>query len=234
MDESDFEQALADVNARAKVEYHLSLVQMAHSNDPERATLQIGRLIGVMLKEPFASSHAREVPSSVTGAMLDWQLQPDLNFDDQNLQTTWQYQTLDAIVKDPSLPADSGLWTPGSVQALVLHAQYERGFFGYLGRSLSKYICQDPQFRRQLSQRVNAARRAGFPFSDLSPGTMAAGVAFGVAGLLTANVPVLGFAGATLIAALTWMILQIGIDAFCEWLHDSYGEVRRTDEVEKH
>ena len=63
----------------------------------EERLLRIGRLIGVVLKEPFALEKDLVAPSPYSGAYRSWELEPATKFDDPSIQCSWQYQALEAL-----------------------------------------------------------------------------------------------------------------------------------------
>ena len=216
MDEDQLQVALAEVDHLALDEYHESLTELAASEDRERAATQIGRLVGVILKEPFAKQESRTIPSQVTGAYWDWELRQGLNYDDPDLHAAWQYRVIKALLQEDWMKTEYG-WLE-SVADFVGWAQYERGFFAFFSRSLRRYICGDVKLRQRLSQQVNRARRAGITLQVLTPQTLGAAGAVEVANILAANVPVLGFSGAALIGGIVFLLYFLGVESFCEWV----------------
>jgi hypothetical protein len=218
MDTGEFNEGLAHLDELAKKEYRQSVYEVAAAGNDAVMT-RVGRLIGVMLKEPFATPTQRTEPSEVTRAYRNWELREHLDYSDPGLQRTWQYKTLLAIVQDQSFRAESN-WFPNSVESLVTDAQFERGFFSYLARSTRHYLCNDAAARKDLQKRVDEARRLGSSVSVLTPSALAGAGAVEIANALTHYAPNLGFAEASIIAGLTFVIYSIGTDAFCQWARD--------------
>jgi hypothetical protein len=64
---------------------------------------RVGRLMGIVLKEPFAESESLKDPSlSATGASRAWILD-EKSFDLSEKQRTWQYKVLTAVATDGDL-----------------------------------------------------------------------------------------------------------------------------------
>jgi len=77
-----------------------------------------------------------------------------------------------------------------------------------------EYLC-NPQLRQQIDGQVEAARQAGFDVRD--PKTLVGTGAGAIGTLVVENVDSLGLVGAPVIALLTIIISNIGLNAFCEW-----------------
>lgn len=78
------------------------------------------------------------------------------------------------------------------------------------------YLCGDPKIRKAIEKNLRAAKLKG-AVADLSnPGSAVglAGIRLGT--LLAIHVPVLGAAGATLIAGTVVLLYTIGIKAYCD------------------
>ena len=75
MDEKELSEGFIALNELAKSDYHRSLQDlMVDSADQLGSSLQIWRLIGVVLKEPFATPVRLKQPSPYTGAFRAWEL----------------------------------------------------------------------------------------------------------------------------------------------------------------
>jgi hypothetical protein len=211
MDEKELQQGFITLNNLAKAEYHKSLEQL--QTDPTSTidpSLQVGRLIGVMMKEPFAEPQDLPFPSTFTAAYRGWNLLGRERFDDPRVKASWQYELLQQLAAAEGFGNDS--------YSLADVAHYERGFFGYLGRSVAGYICGDPKIRGEVEKAVDDTRKAGFNISLQSPEAAVGtgGMILGAA--LIQHAPILGFVGAPVIAGLVLVVYRIGVDAFCEWM----------------
>lgn len=220
MDAAVLEKGFADLELLADAEYRQSLESVLSDPDAERSAVRIGRLVGVMLKEPFAQSVQLDQPSHRTSAYRAWNLRDEKEF--KQRQGTWQYRALDQIRTDLSLEHLS-------VFQIAQDAQHETGFFGYFARDLRKYICGDKAIRKELDDAIKKASKSGTKLPQLSPEYVvgAGGLSLGV--FLVQNVPVLGLVGAPVIAAVVLILYQLGVGAFCKW-----ADSLRTDEDEKH
>src|SRR5215469_3041879 len=148
-------------------EYHLPLSKFGEPDTPPGLVLQrVGRLIGVAMKQPFATPVELPSPSHHSRAYRTWRLS-ESNFDSPLLRDTWQFQTLDAIWRSQ----DAGRKFK-SVAHLAREAHHEYGFFGILSRVLSKYICGDPKVRKKIETEIKKGQKAGIPISVITPETI--------------------------------------------------------------
>jgi hypothetical protein len=121
-------------------------------------------------------------------------------------------------------------WLPPTTYEFALNAQHERGFFGYLTISIRKYLCRDPELRKQIEEHVEYTRQAGYGITSISPEWVVGSAGLALGSLLVQSIPVLALVGAPVIAGLVVIIYTIGIDAFCQWAANQ-GE--RTVDVEQ-
>ena len=221
MEAIELELSLKQLDTLADKEYHESLVAIATrpGDSDELRLLRIGRLLGVVLKQPFAVSKDLDVPSHYTGAYRAWTLKPEADFEDPQTQSCWQYQALEAFRLDPEVIRSLGGELP-SVYNLAEIAQGERGFFWYLATSCREYLCRDPKLRSQIKREVEKAKTSGFVLKNVTPEIIVASGGLTIGAMLVQAVPTLGMMGAPVIAGLVFIIYSIGIDAFCRWASD--------------
>ncbi len=229
------EKGLVVLNGLAREEYHEDLDSVLR--DPTRTQderlLRIGRLLGVLLKEPFAKAVSIDPTidptTSVTGAYRAWELDGSA-FDIPEKQTTWQYEVLESLylesldkkeAEEYREAKKAGL--PETVKVVAIFAQGlqgERSFFWYLAVSTRKHICREPALRKEIEAEVKASQQGGGAVQLVTMGTASTTVATA----LVQHVPWLAGVGAPLIAGLVlWLMLyisRIGIDAFCQWAGD--------------
>jgi len=201
------QEGLAVLNSLAQEEYHedLDSILADTARTQEERLLRVGRLVGVVLKQPFASPVPIVDPAtSYTGAYRGWALDEGA-FDTPEKQTTWQYEVLEALRKEE-------VWFP-TVYALADKLQSERGFFACLTTNTRKYICGDPALTQKIDAEVKASQQGGGAVQLMTTGTASTAVAT----ILVQHVPWLGAAGTPLIAGLVLLIMSIGLGAFCDW-----------------
>lgn len=211
MNTEELKDGFTELNKLAESEYRQSLQQLlgdtTRRGDP---SLRIARLVGVVLKQPFATPRDLDRPSGHSDAYRTWELLDKSAIDEHPRRDSWQYQALQQLAQE----------TGTSVYQLALDAHHERGFFGYLGRSTARYICGDAKIRKEVTKAVDEAKKAGVNINVTSPEFLvgSAGLSLGI--LLIQSVPVLGLVGAPVIAGLVLIIYRIGVNAFCDWVND--------------
>jgi hypothetical protein len=181
--------------------------------------LRIGRLIGVVLKQPFAMGLDLASPSQYSGAYRAWELEPEAKFQNADVRDSWQYHALESLRTDPDVISTLG-WQPANVYDLAQTAHHERGFFSFLAVSCRKYLCKDKKLRGEIDRQVKASKSAGFNLKNVTPETVVASGGLAIGTLLVQSVPVLGIMGAPVIAGIVLIIYTIGMDAFCSWASD--------------
>ena len=194
-------------------EYGVSLNKLAVSGERDERLVRVARLVGVTIKQPFADPVPSTLGATRTGAKRGWQLRAHV-LDDPAVQETWQYQVLDSLRQEMQKEIGGA---GDSVKAFAVDAQNERGFWGYLSRSVRKYLCDDPQLKKKIDQALNDAKKAGGGGQKLTPTALLAAAGSMIATALIQALPWLGLAASPVIAGLVVIIGTIGLDAYCEW-----------------
>jgi len=119
----------------------------------------------------------------------------------------WQSETLRCL-------ADENRHT---IHALALNVHHERGFFSYLARSTTKYICGDARIRKDFKKAVDEAKKSGINLNATSPEFIVGSAGLSLGLMLVQYVPILGVVGAPVIAGFVLILYRIGVDAFCDW-----------------
>jgi len=214
----DFLEAVHKLDTLAQEEYRSPLAQVVGRQDHDRETrlLRVGRLIGVMLKQPFATTQLLDTASPFSQAYRSWELNPETAFEDPEARNTWQYHTLEELRRDPDVVQSRGFQHP-SAYAIAQDAQFERGFFGYLAISCRRYLCGNSQLRAEIERQLESAERAGIEVKALGPHTLVSAGAVSIATLLVQSIPILGIVSTPVVAGLIVIVFNIGLDAFCQW-----------------
>jgi hypothetical protein len=221
MDMTTFNNAFEELDRLSHEEYDLSLMQILEEpvvggSDP--AVDRIGRLGGVLLKQPFAAKPVELTePSPYTGALRAWPLLDESAFAAALEKDSWQAQTLKRIHAE--LAKENSDYQEFGVYYLAREAHSERGFFAYFAGSAKRYLCGDPTVRQKVQQALADAQGDGGTqiAGRLTPAAIVGtgGATLGVE--LVQAVPELGLVGAPMIAALVVIVYRIGLDGFCEW-----------------
>jgi hypothetical protein len=213
----NLERGVEELEALSLDEYHQSLSDLLDrpGTDQGESLLRVGRLVGVVLKEPFARSRELDQPSEYSAAYREWYVPWPDELDEAakaDIEKTWQYSAVEILRQEEKQEHE---YVPESAFAFAAHAPGERGFFAYLARSCRRYICGDPEIQARLDDEMDRARKAGVDLKDPRTIVASLGGALGIA--LVQAVPVLAVVGAPVIAGLVLVIYSVGADAFCEW-----------------
>jgi hypothetical protein len=204
--EAELQAGLEQLDVLSRQEYKESLSEVASVGEDQYRLDRIGRLIGVTLKEPFATIADSDAPSERTAAYRRWYLKnPEDIRNDEAALNSWQYQTLAALSRDVEVLNSLGR-QPEDVYHLMADAQFEKGFFGYLATSCRKYLCSDPELREQIREQEEEAKSAGIDISSVTPKAIVASGGATLGTILVQSVPVLGFVGVPIIAGLVMII----------------------------
>lgn len=217
------EKGQAVLNDLAEQEYgqDLDSVLTETTRTQDERLVRVGRLLGVVLKEPFAVPGSPPMKSE-TGARRAWQVpNDDYTVFDTVLDVTgkhpWQYNVLEVLRIE--YPEQRG-WLPLTVGQLASDLQHERGFFACLAASTRKYICGD----QVLKQKIDADLKASQPRGGVGQFTIVA-LSTGIADMLVHHVPALAAGGTSAMPIVSGLVLVIfvkskgiGIDAFCSWV----------------
>lgn len=214
MEASELESGIDALEQLSQTEYRqgLSTILARPGTEQGESLLRVGRLIGVELKKPFATSRTTAEPSEFSGAYREWIVKSSEQLDEASLSQTWQYQVVDRLRHEEST---EGTWVPETTLEFVQYVPTERGFFGYLARSFRRYICQDPTLAGQVAANIEGARRVGLDILDPKTAVAATGAALGT--LLVQSSPVFGVIGVSGIAGIVLVLYSVGLDAFCDW-----------------
>jgi hypothetical protein len=105
--EEEFKAGFQYLSELSEQEYHKSLSDCITEGPKDRRGYHchlgspfysVGRLIGVSVKEPFATIEILAGPSSHSGSYRAWHLDTS-TLEDPSRRETWQYQTLEAICR---------------------------------------------------------------------------------------------------------------------------------------
>jgi hypothetical protein len=200
----------------------LAAVVASAEDDKQLAFDQLGRLIGIELKRPFAIPEAVDEPSYRTQAYRRWHLVSEAKFMAPQRRATPQFQILSTLNTE-----QRGY---DSVYAFAEFARTEGGFWARFALRIRQWICRDKNVRKLVDDARRDAKKAGQVVTNITPESIVGGAGLSLGAYLVATYPFLGMLGAPAIAALVLVLYTLGVDAFCEWIRDD--DLRNADHEE--
>ena len=223
-----FERALARL---APQHYRLSGAELLAALGTDLGRIQYARLLGVMVKEPFAEPFDRR-PSTRTRARIGLKWKPTETLREA-VPGTWQFAFVrDLVREERNLEADPSDDTV--IQYLETEARYETNLGKHIFQAFHRRLCGSAETSEAVRKAIAAARAEGVKLADPT----AAGISVGVSSLVAVSVAALfsgpiALAAAPVIGGIALMLCQIGVDGFCSWSQEvSAGEALRAAERE--
>jgi len=204
--------AAMTLEALSQRHYRRPLVDLLGNVDMPLGRRQYARLLGVMLKEPFAIERKRR-RSTATGAIiaLDWKADDELQ---RAVSGTWQFACMSTLMSEQQ---GRSLSQGEAVQCLYNY-KYETSLGKFVFEAFRDRICGDPQKSKVIREALAAAKKAGVSLTEPTVAGLSAGaasvVAVAIGSLLSAP---LAAVCAPLVGGLSLLIIQTGVDGFCRW-----------------
>jgi hypothetical protein len=205
-----------ELSALSAKEYKRDLSELLkHGSDKDEVMSSVGRLVGVILKQPLSNEIPLSAPSQVTGAYYTYSLDPQ-KVDKVRESRVWQLAVYNEFLEGDR--SGENRWD-GDLSQMVINLQAERSFWFYLVRSLRKYICNNKSLKAKIKSQEADLRRHLPPGSNLAlaPHAVISASSYPLATTLVASVPVLASASPIVIAGIVAVIATITVDAFCDY-----------------
>ncbi len=205
-----------------------SAEQLLASVDTPLGRRQYARLLGVMLKEPFALEVERR-PSESTRAVvaMRWKDYDDLA---ELAPGTWQFGVIRALT---DAEANRPPMTEAEAISQLNHYVHESSLGKFVFEAFRKRICGDSAASKPLRDALAEAKKAGLNITTPTASSLSVGIAgtvsVAVAGLMPAAVVAVG---APVIGGVVLLLLQIGIDGFCAWSRQVIQEADQAEQAE--
>jgi hypothetical protein len=198
--------------ARRHYERPGGLTSLLGEVDTPLGRRQFSRLLGVMVKEPFADEKRRP-PSVSTHAVYAMQWK-----DDEALRRIapahWQFEFICALVSDER---GVTLAESDAYEALV-HYKYESSLGKFIFQAFRRRLCGDAKTSKTVRDAIAAAKKSGVKLIDPTTANISVGIASTVAVTVASVLPAtIAAVGAPVIGAIALLLLQVGVDGFCEW-----------------
>jgi hypothetical protein len=201
-------------------EYDRPLTELISGLHDASARLAYGRLLGIMLKEPFSSRVLRERPSESTGGSYNWLWDPE-RVRDQSTHDTWQYRALQALVKERKAivhPTEDNVGEFINYEGVL-----ESRILMYLMKSAHENLCNHRRKRQSIQKVLGETYKLTSARPDIPTATAT------VVSALVASFGRYGVLLGPLAGGLALMIARIGLDAFCLWASNEVEEIRQLE-----
>jgi hypothetical protein len=192
--------------------YGMPLTKLLSNVETPKGRRQYARLLGVLLKEPFANEFNRP-PVASTGAMigLRWK-------DDNELRAaavgTWQFDFMrELLVEHRGQPVSED-----EAFGQLTYYKYESSIGKFIFEAFRDRICGDEKTSKAVREAIAAAKKAGVKLTEPTTAHISVGAASVVAVAVASRMsPTLAAVGAPVIGGVALLLIQIGVDGFCRW-----------------
>ena len=224
----NFANAFDDLSRRHYKRNGSDLLRSLATEDLARR--QYARLLGVMVKQPFTVDVPRRKSIKTRSVIaLRWRSEPSkgprlsVGALPDGTEDLWQSQFLRALAK-LEYPKESNA---NALRLLMHDARYESRLGEHIFRAFRRYLCKEGPHAKNVEKAIGKARRkhkarskrsGGLKPSDFTVSGMkfhaASLVALSVAHSLPRDVALYA---APLIAGVAFMLMEVGLNGFCEW-----------------
>jgi hypothetical protein len=203
---------VADFDALCLRHYGIPFSQLLVDVDTPLGRRQFARLMGVVVKEPFAIEKDRE-PSESTHARigLDWKPDAEINAEAPG---TWQLEFVRALASE-----NAGRPLSES-QAIVelTYFKYETSLGKFIFEAFRQRICGNPKMSVVVRAAVQEARKSGVKLVEPTAAHISVGVASAIAvAVASVLTPTLAAVASPVVGGIALLIMQVGVDGFCAW-----------------
>jgi hypothetical protein len=207
-----FERALDRLSPE---HYRLTGAELLATLDTDQGRLQVARLLGVMVKEPFTEPFKRR-PSTRAKARIGLKWKPTQTLRD-TAPGTWQFAFVRALLREErKLEVDPSDETV--IDYLETQARFETNLGKHIFQAFHRRICGSAATSETVKQAIAAARAEGIKLT----GPTEAGLPVGMSSLVAVAVASLfpgpiALAAAPVIGGIALMLCQMGVEGFCSW-----------------
>jgi len=223
-------QAFSELEGLASAEYGLTLSDILKEAavGEELALLRFNRLLGVMLKEPFSDPYPIPPQHTKTHAARGWRCVPE-KMESDKAASSWQFAFIEAYlrVEEPNRPRSRE-----GITSFVSDAAGESVLSVYVLKAIEKYLCGNAEAKEKVKKALEEAQKQGVELVSPMPENLIPAAGLGVCAIVTASIP-FGPALGPLAGGITILLLNIGLESFCEWTKDKVWNLRGEELDEK-
>ena len=223
--------ALINLDSVARRHYELEggLASLLENVETPLGRRQFSRLIGVMVKAPFADERKRP-PAESTHAIyaMDWKDEATLR---EVGQGQWQVEFMRALISEErGIPLSEV-----DTYSALTQFKYESSLGKFIFEAFRKRICGNARLSKTVKDAVAAAKASGINLMDPTIANISGGLAATVALAVGAALPTsIAVVGAPVIGTIALLLLQVGVEGFCEWSRQVIEEADAQDRAERH
>jgi hypothetical protein len=205
------QNAAKEFDRISRAHYGRPLPELLADVDSPLGRKQFARLIGVMIKEPFAKTKDRR-PSKATKAVkvLDWKSEKTVR---KLAPGTWQFEFIRQLSRDEKRRSISDREAIDE----LLYYQRESSLGKAVFQAFRARIC-DPKTSAVVRAAVAEAKKSGVKLIDPTTASLSVGVASVVAVAVASVLPAaLAAAASPVIGGIALLLIQVGVEGFCTW-----------------
>lgn len=206
--------AFAKLDDLAQRHYRLTAEELLASLDTELGRRQYARLLGVLMKESFSEEYKRppsEYTKSVIG--LRWKTGEHIR---SEAVGTWQFELTRALESEGKRRP----LTDDQTQIEFTRYQRESKFGHALLSAFRKRLCQDRSSNelKAIQAAIVEAKKHGVNLTDPTRAQLSVGLTSVVIVAIAPYLPIaVAAVGSPVIGMIVLLLIQVGLDGFCEW-----------------
>lgn len=209
---ANLQEGLADLEELSAMEYGQELSTLLTKESARLRIIQVGRLMGVVLRDSFSWPTDLEQPDPDTEARRSWTLSESAAFYEDS--DCWQYKVLIALLDEQWMKEELATKerSPYSVAEVL---QETTGFFGAIAQSCSKSICRAAKVRDNLTTTLETLPADEKP----TPARIIDHVGEDMAAALLKSSSILRKCNPAVLTGMILILAAAGVKGFCDFCH---------------
>jgi hypothetical protein len=206
------ENDIEEFDRISRAHYRRPFSELLADVDSPLGRKQFARLLGVMVKEPFAETEDRP-PAKATKAVkgLKWKTDADIR---KLAPGTWQFEFIRELSSEKK---GRKISDEDAIEELT-YFKYESSLGKAVFQAFRERICGDPKTSAVVRAAVAEAKKSGVKLIDPSTASLSVGVASVIAVAVASILPAaLAAVASPVIGGVALLLMQVGVDGFCAW-----------------
>jgi hypothetical protein len=213
--------AVTQLDMYARKHYRLKggLSELLGEVETPKGRKQYARLLGVIVKAPFAVERARP-PSESTAAVfaMDWLPGTEVS---ARAEGSWQLEVMRSLLSDDRQRSIESI-PPAEA---LMQFKYESSLGKFIFAAFRRRICDNPQTSKEVKVAIEQAKKAGVTLVEPTTAGISVGTASLIAVALAQVLPGAMVAVASpLIGGVALLLMQVGVEGFCNWSNQVINE----------